>query len=711
MADAERYARLDPEQLEVLHRAERPTLRLRWWLVLPLAAALSCLQAYLNIQFEFSGTNTALIASQVSIIAFAFLAILAFVVNPLIRVSRLITPLNRGEMMALFAAMFVSGGIASFGLIDQLVPLIIAPFNPSFNVPQRQWETHIIPHLNQALFITDTDAIRAMRTGFPDDPYIWSRVPDEANIWSRIPWSLWLRPLALWMIFVFAVYAMFYALSSLLYQSWARREKLVFPLARLPEDMLADPGAPAGSLPGILRNRVFWLGFGVAAGILAYNAFVQAGWIRMQPLYLGIFPDTMIKMLDGTVFKGIAENAYIFFSIYFIFIAVGIAFLLPLEISGSIWKYSLLSIGAIMVAIWMAAGSSSRSFPSDWLWDNSFVSALGAGGMLAFAATYLLKAVMERWGFAREWNDERNAKGFFPFLIAFLRAFGWGGVLLVASLAVIVGWLAWSGVPVHWSIIYLSIVILMTVGLMRVVAEGGMYWFQLHTGPFHLAKMAGMAGDPAMAGPFAKLMPIHSVLFLETKDYLAPAVLNSFKMQDETRAAKRMFHLAVLLAIVVTVAASVVVILMLGYKTGVDRGNRWFWTKGPRGLLEQATRLISGEGIDTPAWVPVLYVIGAAWVIASFLMRRRFFWWAHPIGFAMIANPLASHLWFSFFLGWLFKKLTVKYGGRHMYARVRPFFIGLILGEVLSCFFWSIIANVFRLNIRIDINRYNAHPY
>jgi hypothetical protein len=701
MAQQERYDRLDPEQLEVLHLAERPPLRLRWWLVIPFGIFLSCLQAYLNITFEFGGTNTALIASQVSIIAFSFLAILAFVINPLIRLTRIIRPFNRGELMALFAAMFVSGGIASFGLIDQVVPLIIMPWNPSFNVPQRQWETYVIPHLNQNLFITDVEAIRAVRTGFPD----------AENVWSHIPWALWLKPLALWLIFVFGVYILFYALSTLLYQSWARREKLVFPLARLPEDMMEDPGAKPGSLPSTIKSTVFWAGFLLAVGILGYNACVQAGWIRLQPLYLGIQQEELMKMLDKTIFRGIAEASYRFLAIYFIFIAVGIAFLLPLEISGSIWMYNLMSIGAIMVAIWTAAGSSSRSFTSDWLWENSFMSALGAGGMLAFAATYLFKAVLERWSFAREWNDERGKAGFFSFLISFLRAFGWGGILFLVSLIVIIGWLMWSGVPMHWAVIYISIVILMTVGLMRVVAEGGMYWFQLHTGPFHLAKMAGMAGNPKMAPTLGALMPTHWVLFLETKDHMAPAVLNSFKMQDETRASKRTFHLTVLFGIIATVAASVVTILYYGYKTGVDRGNRWFWTSGPRGLLEQTMRLISGEAIEVSHLITVLYVVGAIWVIVSFLMRRRFFWWLHPIGFAMIANPLATHLCFSFFLGWLFKKLTVKYGGRHMYAKVRPFFIGLILGEVLSCFFWSIIANVFEIQLKVDINRYHAHPY
>lgn len=510
------------------------------------------------------------------------------------------------------------------------------------------------------------------------------------------------------------MYLLFYALAMLLYQSWARREKLVFPLARLPEEMLEEPGAPPGSMPSTFKSALFWAGFSIVVAILAYNASVQAGWIRLQPLHLGIQRETLMKSLEQTIFKGIADGGPRHFCLYFIFVAVGIAYLLPLQISSSMWIYNLGSIGLIMVGIWTAAGTSARSFPSDWLWENSFVSALGAGGMLAFAASYLIKAVHERWVFAREWGEREGQVGFARFFGRFLLEFGWGGVLFLAALSIIVGWLVWSGVALHWAVLFISIVILTTVGLMRVVAEGGMYWFQLHVSPFHLARLTGLAGtgNPATAGAIASLMPTYSVLFLDTKNFLAPAVLNSFKMQDETRASRRTFHTAIILAIVATMIVSVVAVLLLGYEKGVDRGNRWFWTSGPRGLLDQTMRLVSGVGLQADVgWIGYLYIIGAGWVILSILMRRRHFWWLHPIGFAMIANPLATHLWFSFFLGWLFKKLTVQYGGRHMYARIRPFFIGIILGEVLSSFLWAVVANVFEIRIRVDINRYSPMPY
>ena len=265
------------------------------------------------------------------------------------------------------------------------------------------------------------------------------------------------------------------------------------------------------------------------------------------------------------------------------------------------------------------------------------------------------------------------------------------------------------------ALLFMAIVILVTVGLMRVVAEGGVYWFQIHTGPFHLTKIAnglllkgGAVKTVVPPAVLAPLMPIYSILFLEIKTYLAPSVINSFKMQEESRASRRWFHAIVISSIVVTVLVSAVALLYFVYAVGANHSsNSWFFTSGPRYIFSQTQQLVSGStgGLGGSNWI--FYLLGIGWILLSVIMRRRFFWWLHPIGFAMMANPLMCQLWFGFFVGWLCKKLAVKYGGRHMFAKVRPMFIGLLFGELAACFFWSLMAFLLGLSkVSIDINRY-----
>ena len=45
--------------------------------------------------------------------------------------------------------------------------------------------------------------------------------------------------------------------------------------------------------------------------------------------------------------------------------------------------------------------------------------------------------------------------------------------------------------------------------------------------------------------------------------------------------------------------------------------------------------------------------------------------------------PSKQYMWFSFLVGWAFKKTIVTYGGARGYELAKPFFLGLIMGEVL----------------------------
>ena len=73
-------------------------------------------------------------------------------------------------------------------------------------------------------------------------------------------------------------------------------------------------------------------------------------------------------------------------------------------------------------------------------------------------------------------------------------------------------------------------------------------------------------------------------------------------------------------------------------------------------------------------------------------MHQRFFWWPfHPLGYAMAPTWPMIQLWFPTMLGWLFKTLTLRYGGLRFYRLMRIFFLGLILGEFLSGGLWLII--------------------
>ena len=64
-------------------------------------------------------------------------------------------------------------------------------------------------------------------------------------------------------------------------------------------------------------------------------------------------------MLANSVFKGIAdETGGSGLRFLIMFTAIGIGFLIPLEISASIWIDYLLGMGMFLLAFWTAAGAT-----------------------------------------------------------------------------------------------------------------------------------------------------------------------------------------------------------------------------------------------------------------------------------------------------------------------------------------------------------------
>jgi hypothetical protein len=68
-------------------------------------------------------------------------------------------------------------------------------------------------------------------------------------------------------------------------------------------------------------------------------------------------------------------------------------------------------------------------------------------------------------------------------------------------------------------------------------------------------------------------------------------------------------------------------------------------------------------------------------------------WWPlHPLGYALATTQSMDYMWFPFFLAWLAKCLTLRYGGIKAYRSALPFFLGLILGDYVVPTLWGVFG-------------------
>ena len=91
---------------------------------------------------------------------------------------------------------------------------------------------------------------------------------------------------------------------------------------------------------------------------------------------------------------------------------------------------------------------------------------------------------------------------------------------------------------------------------------------------------------------------------------------------------------------------------------------------------------------------------GFVFTIILTILKKGFLWWPfYPVGYAVGDGWAMGWLWFSIFLGWLFKQLLFAGGGVKSYRRALPFFLGLIFGQFLAGSLWSLIAVILSKNM------------
>jgi len=541
----------------------------------------------------------------------------------------------------------------------------------------------------------DADAadaeIAALLAVFPSIDASWRRF-----LLSDIPWEHWLKPTLLWLVVIALTYLLLMSFNVLIFRQWAYNERLIYPLAELPEIIAGHSSGEQDSdeaVPAIFKSGLFWAGFALSLSFLGWNFLVQTN--LLPGLKELDFTNNWVGYIGGTPFSGLLPNARsaIFFTL------IGLTFLVPANISFSLWFFYILYMAQLLVMVWSGYGVNENSFPSEWYYTLNFRTAEGGGALMVFAVVVLYKCrhylfcAFNRARVLELPEDEQTE------LRLSSAAFIASSVGLVIAL-----WLG-LGANLLYTLFLYFVVIVITVGLVRAVTEGGILGFQAWISPFHFIRTVfGM--DRAWTSPslFAPLTIFYSILFLDLKTFIAPAMANGLKIRDDRKMGRLRFHTAVFLAIFAAGIVAIVVHIMMGYSRGGDAMNGWFYTAFPRDVFGQISAMTKNPPVDTSG--NIWWCAGGMLMMGGLLyLRQVIFWMPHPIGLIMLVNPLMATYWFSIFIGWCAKRLVTKYGNKDTYNHTRRFFIGLIFGELSLVVLALIVSYFFDMRININLNR------
>ena len=677
------------------------------WIVIPISILLCIAQAIASV-YSVDVNKISMTSSLLGPLPFGVLLICILVVNPLLRLIGRIRPLSRAELMTIFVAMFATTAIPEHGLTAALAPLIVAPNNPHWNTPQRGWAEHLEPQLRSELYIQDGNQIVKFNEGLSsiritrEGKTVDLAKPPEHAPWSAhlkygwhlvraIPWGLWMKPLSFWAIFIAAGFGMFYFLTRTVMSVWADREKLIFPLVKIPESLIGESTADESRIPRTFRSGLFWLGFGIVCAIMSWQGAVVAGLTgSLKAIPRGLHAAHITSLLESTIFEGLGGPGSLYgLSFEFTFIAIGVAFLIPLEVSFSVWFYFWVGKIMMLVSVWMGFGQNMSDFPTDGTWTNNPLSAQGGGALFLFSAVCLLRCVRDSFlrSVDRPWADRRSDLA--PLLGLFL------------CLSIMACWLWWNHLPLLWAMVLVIVLMLLMLAMMRMVAEGGIFGYVVfHTSFFHLFRVfaLGKIVSPLVVAP---MMPICAVLFKHYGMSAAPNLLNAEKACHDMRLSRTIFGMNLYTCVLTTIVVSMGFTIFMAYLNGAQTKHPWFWNRTAQLIFDDATQLATAEPtfeVVNGFW----YIFGAGWAGLTMILRRTLFWLPHPIGYVMLVNTGLHALWFSFFVGWICKKMVVRFGGRATFDRVRRFFIGVVVGQLATVCIFQIIGLILKKNMGVS---------
>jgi hypothetical protein len=512
----------------------------------------------------------------------------------------------------------------------------------------------VLPTLGLAFYRTTAENWTRFGAYLPD----WI-APHGAGVWrgffrgeSAVPWEAWLLPLLFWCMFLLALAGAWLCLSLLLRRRWIEAERLTFPIVYLPLQLTAAPRL-------FFASPLMWLGFAIPCALQSLLA--------LNYLYPSV-PAMQLKAWDaGFLFTARPWNAIGYLPVGLYPTAIGLAFFIPTDISFSCWFFyllvKLLNVAGAAAGFDMAGqGQAATRFP--------YPQEQAAGAWIALGA-------MAVWALKGRQGDNGLRFG----LLACLAA-AWG-----------MGTLA--GVPPVAGLLMLGVYGLYVVCGARIRAEVGAQWTfaPLVWTPaqvtLHALGPAGM-GDRALV-----VTSLFESVNVDVRGQAMPNQMESFKIADSLALDRRQVTRLIMLATVLGVALAAFTSLRAWYDAGAAtaKANAYALTKSqivwqtlsrhydnpmPRDLEGMTA---AGSGAAATFWLAWMRLRSPAWPF-------------HPLGYVLANTLTVNAFWIPFFLAWLCKTLVRRYGGIRIYRKAVIFFLGMVLGDILTQSFWTLAGRL-----------------
>lgn len=610
------------------------------WRGLILGAAGVALLGAITPYNDFKLKSTSLYSNYLPIGCLFLYALLVLAVNPLLHRLAPRVALRPGELLLAWAMWISGAGLAGSGLWRYLGPIVVAP--AYFTRSGSPWLEALQGAPKWLLLSRD-----------PDSPLVLGYYH---GLSTGVPWRAWMPVFVGWGVAFACITAIGIAMCSLFRKQWVVRERLTYPMAQLPLQLVVD----VHSRQPLTRSRIFW--YGCLTVVLCHGLSTAH---RFAPAIPG-FPDStpLIGFFATPPWDALAPDA-----LQVLFAVIGATYLIPTDVSLTLW------VSFVLIRLIRVARVSSGMTPM----------VLGPldqeGGLAAGAATFW--AIWLIWIARPHWREVRCAFLHPDRVDESAEPLASRSALVIGSAGFVglVVWLRAAGLPYGLGLPIVLIFCVMLLTLSRIMAESGFLYLDTSYVPTDVVAAFGTQHLTPLASTSAFVTEV--ALWQDIGTHPAPAIANAFSLTDASHVRPRAFAGGVALASLIGYCVCGAATVWLAYRYGTVTLEGYAMDGCPHQYLDRAI-----DYVQTPLSFSAssFQAAGAGAILAALLLvlRARFLWWPFgPIGLVMGATWAMKQIYFSVFIGWVVKTVCVRVWGLQGYRKALPYFLGLLLGEGL----------------------------
>ena len=578
-----------------------------------------------------------------------FCILILLIINSLVRKYMPKQALTSSEMIALYVLLTIGSVMAGHDSTQILWPMIAYP--TWFASPVNNWGKFesFMP-----------DALTVKNRALVKDYFLGN---STLYTWQHI--SIWLLPVFLWTVIIVTLTLMMLCILALLADRWTRQERLAYPNVQLPLAMMQEGTT-------LFRNRLMWAGFIIAAGMNLMNG--------LHLLYPNL-PGSGGAFLDlGAIVHDRPWSAIGYTPVAVFPFAVGMSFFIPTDLSFSIWFFYVVhKLTRVAGDVFGFTANPRYPYPTE--------QAAGAWiGLVVLALWASRKALREQFHRALSGDKRTEADVLAPRSAVM-------GLVAGSAFLMVLGRMV--GIPPLISLIYLLLFFAIGIGIARIRAELGPPSHDFMGDP--LMMMTSFAGSSQLGMPVLTVFMLMNSLNRAYRAHPMPSMLEGFSMYIRRGMTSRKLLGGIVLAVVVGTISSAWAHYYFSYKYGAavygEQAQCWWFYDRLTGWAMNPARP-DGPGITA-------IVTGGVVTGLLMLLRLRYPWCPlHPAGYALSLSPWNA-TWYStsVLVGWLIKLVIMRYGGLKLYRQALPFFMGLVLGDLMMGAIWSLLGITLRMHM------------